>query len=353
MTDSAGGATLQPFNFATMSGVYPGTRTQIWQRLRLIPLDGSAQSPCWALLLWYEEPPACVLVRQTLDTARLDPVPLLRIELPEVTDLHAQLKDELEKLGWRLYTCGACAHWQSSTTGTISAEGTEDAGQLTIDGLALGACALRRADGLMHAPAAVPPALQAQSNLALGCAHWQQAGVPTAAAAMLPVAPLPKIAETTESKLKPLARLRLRLARRFGPPPPPPTFADMLAERSGVGAGTEPCGVCQGRIANLGALTVASPEGDKETFSVWRCRVCHTLYLSDWVDRWERVDSLETEERIYRIAPVEATEFLTLFASIHAGDHPERRNERTAQRTWIHTQLAQCPPLSHTIKQGR
>ena len=350
MTDTADGATLQPFNFATMSGVYPGTRTQVWQRLRLIPLEGGAQSPCWALLLWYDEPPACVITRQIPDTARLDPTPLLRLQLPAVDNLHAQLTGGLETLGWRLYTCGACVHWQSSNAAAV---GAPDAGQFTSDGLALGACALRRADGPMHALEAVPPALTAQSHLALGCAHWKQAGAPAAAAAMLPVVPLPKIAETTESKLKPLARLRLRLARRFSPRPPPPSLADMLTERSGVGAGTEPCGVCQGRIANLGALTVASPEGDKETFSVWRCRICHTLYLSDWVDRWERVDSLETEERIYRIAPVEAAEFLTLFASIHAGDHPERRNERTSQRTWIHAQLAQRTPLSHTIKQGR
>mgnify|MGYP003379185249 CR=1 FL=1 len=29
-------APLQPFNFETMSGVYPGTRTQVYQRLRLL-----------------------------------------------------------------------------------------------------------------------------------------------------------------------------------------------------------------------------------------------------------------------------------------------------------------------------
>jgi hypothetical protein len=350
MSESAAAAPLQPFNFATMSGIFPGTRTQLWQRLRLLPLEGAQQSACWALLLWYDTPRACVLVCQNPETAQLDATPLLRLEEPAPANLQARLASALAERGWQLYNCGACAHWR------LGAESPANALQLTADGLALGACSLRRAIGPMHAPNAVPPALQAQSHLALGCAHWQAAGAddnPSAAETMLPVARLPKIAETTESKLKPLARWRLRIKRRLSPPAPPSTLTDLLAERSGVGAGTEPCAVCQGRIANLGALTTASPEDDKETFSVWRCRICHSLYLSDWVDRWERVDSLETEERIFRIAPVEAAELLMLFASIPAAEHPERRHERNAQRTWIHNEMAQRTPLSHIIKQGR
>lgn len=165
--------------------------------------------------------------------------------------------------------------------------------------------------------------------------------------------PLPRIAVISESKLKPWPRFRLRLARRLKPAPPASGLEAQLAERSGVGAGTESCFVCQGRIANLGALAVESHDGDKQTFSVWRCRLCFTLYLSDWVDRWERVDSLETEETIYRIAPFEAAELLTLFAGVPAGDHPERRHERGAQRDWILRQVAGRTPLSHLVKQGR
>lgn len=347
MTESAAGAPRQPFNFETMSGVFPGTRTQIFQRLRLIPRDSAAQEPCWALLLWYDAPPVCVLVRQDPQTARLDASPLLQLADPADGNLCARLGDALAVQGWQLFACGTCAFWRQGAGVDASA------GPTTANGLSLGACALRRADGPMSAPESVPPALLAQSQLALGCLHWQEALEAANAATMLPVARLPKIAETTESKLKPLARLRLRVARRFSPSPAARTLADILAERSGVGAGTEPCAACQGRIANLGALTVSSPEGDKETFSVWRCRICHTLYLSDWVDRWERVDSLETDERIYRVAPVEAAELLTLFGSVHAGDHPEHRHARMAERDWIHAQMQQRTPLSHIIKQGR
>lgn len=347
MTESASDAPLQPFNLQTMSGVFPGTRTQVYQRLRLLPQEGSTQAACWALLLWYDAPPACVLVRQDVEVARADHTPLLHLANPAEGNLHARLTQALAARGWRLAACGACAHWRPGTG--VDATG----GPTTADGLVLGACGLRRADGAMRSAESVPAALQAQSHLALACPHFREAVAASAGASMLPVARLPKIAETSESKLKPMARLRLRLARRFGPPPAARSPADLLAERSGVGAGTGPCLVCQGRIANLGALTVASLEGDKETFSVWRCRICYTLYLSDWADRWERVDSLETEERIYRIAPVEAAELLTLFGSVPAGDHPERRHERTAQRDWIHAQMQSRTPLSHVVKQGR
>ena len=105
-------------------------------------------------------------------------------------------------------------------------------------------------------------------------------------------------------------RMRRRSAetvrQREAPPCTCGTWEEGLIERSGVGAGTEPCFACQGRIANLGALAVATPEGDKQTFSVWRCRSCYTYYLNDWIDRWERTDSLETEESYYRLCPTEA-----------------------------------------------
>lgn len=77
---------------------------------------------------------------------------------------------------------------------------------------------------------------------------------------------------------------------------PLPLWEDRIVERSGVGVGTTPCFACQGRIANLGALAVATPEGDKQTFSIWRCRTCYTCYLNDLIDRaGRRTDSLETE----------------------------------------------------------
>ncbi len=130
-------------------------------------------------------------------------------------------------------------------------------------------------------------------------------------------------------------------------------LAERLVERSGVGAGTEACSACQGRIANLAALAVESQEGDKETLSVWRCRTCFTLYLSDWVDRWERLESLETEETIYRLAPAEALAILTIIDGVAGGDHPRRRSERSEPREWIKSQMRDRAPLSHMIKQGR
>ena len=52
--------TYQLFNLATMSGVFPGTRTMIYQRVRLQSL-ADASDLRWARLLWYDEPPACVV----------------------------------------------------------------------------------------------------------------------------------------------------------------------------------------------------------------------------------------------------------------------------------------------------
>ena len=139
------------------------------------------------------------------------------------------------------------------------------------------------------------------------------------------------------------------------PPSSDPLAAweERLMERSGVGAGTEPCFACQGRLANLGALAVASPEGDKQTYSVWRCRHCYTWYLNDWVDRWERLDSLETEESWYRLSPAEALEVLAVIDNVVHAEHPARRHERGAQRAWMVAFLHSHPLLSHQIRLGR
>jgi hypothetical protein len=255
----------------------------------------------------------------------------------------ARLDAGLRAAGWQVQSCGSCTHLRP-------------AGAQTPDGLRAGRCALRRAGSAENAAVETPALLALQGELALACPHWQDAGGRAAgatdAAPTLPVAPLPKAAEVSESKLKPWARWRVRLLRRLKPPPRLPA-AERLLERSGVGAGTEPCFACQGRIANLAALAVESDEGDKQTFSVWRCRNCYTLYLNDWVDRWERTDSLETEETVYRVAPVEAAEFLTVIDSVAGGDHPARRAERSAQRAWFLAAVANRTPLSRIVKQGR
>lgn len=355
MTDDA---RLERFNFDTMSGVYPGTRTQIFQRVLLrqlganavvsdrssevqasaaesAPAEAGSSQRQWAVIHWYEDPPACVIRPEGDDE-------ILRVESSRDSDVQQTLNRALAETGKQAVVCGNCQHWQSGAGATT-------------DGLPLGTCMLRRvaADDAVE----IPLLLGAQSTLALACPHWRAA---TSAAtsvqdgdAMLSLHPLPKVAEISESKMKVLHRWRMRLRRWLKPPAAVPSLADRLVERSGVGAGTEPCPCCQGRIANLGALAVEDDAGDKQTLSVWRCRVCHSLYLSDWIDRWERVDSLETEETIYRIAPVEAAEILTLIASVQEAEHPRRRGERSVERAWILAQVADREPVSHVIKQGR
>jgi hypothetical protein len=165
------------------------------------------------------------------------------------------------------------------------------------------------------------------------------------------VQPIRKVAEIAESKLRFWTRWRKRVRRWLQQGRR--SDGETLVERSGVGAGTEPCFVCQGRIANLGALAVETPDGDRQTFSIWRCRNCYTTYLNDWIDRWERLDSLDTEETYYRIAPHEALALLTLVNSVAGGEHPGRRRERNDQRSRLLQFIAGRTPLSHQVRQGR
>jgi hypothetical protein len=160
-----------------------------------------------------------------------------------------------------------------------------------------------------------------------------------------------KVAEISESKLRFWARWRNRLGRWLWPARRKEDEA--FLERSGVGAGTEPCFVCQGRVANLGALAVETPDGDRQTFSIWRCRNCYTTYLNDWIDRWERLDSLDIEESYYRIAPYEALDLLRFINNVAGGEHPGRRRERSTQRSRLLQFIDGRPPLSHQVRQGR
>lgn len=336
--------TFQLFNLATMSGVFPGTRTMVYQRVRLAPLAQADDAPAlrWARLLWYTAPPACVVELEANAATGSAAAALVRIEAPLLTTLGAVLVEALAAAGWRLVTCGACAHWQPHVA-------------RTPDDLPTGRCQWRR-DGELP-----PPTLTAQSLLALACDHWLAANVapqpaPADATIVPPaVAPIRKRAEQESDERWTLAGQLRRWLRKPAPTPaaPPPTWEERIIERSGVGAGTEPCFACQGRIANLGALAVATPEGDKQTFSVWRCRHCYTYYLNDWIDRWERTDSLETEECYYRLSPAEALEVLAVIDDVVHAEHPARRHERGAQRAWMLEFVAKRTLLSHQIRQGR
>jgi hypothetical protein len=335
--------TFQLFNLATMSGVFPGTRTMIYQRVRLAPLAATdAALTRWARLLWYTAPPACVVELEANAATGSTAEAIVRIATPEAATLGAVLMESLAAAGWRLVTCGGCAHWRPHSA-------------RNLDDLPTGRCTWQR-------DATSPSSdLAAQSLLALACDRWQvvtdtpQPAMADDAIAPTVVAPIRKRAEQESDERWTLIGQLRRWLRKPAPTPAAPaaTWEERVIERSGVGAGTEPCFACQGRIANLGALAVATPEGDKQTFSVWRCRNCYTYYLNDWIDRWERTDSLETEERYYRLSPAEALEVLAVIDNVVYAEHPARRHERNAQRAWMLEFIQGRALLSHQIRQGR
>lgn len=330
---------LPRFNLETMSGVFPGTRTQIFQRIRLRALNAEgAPTTSWAQLLWYTAPAACRLFVAGTDQQWVS-TPLIHLVEP-FDHFNQRLQAALHEVGWQLEACGSCRFWQPVALAAA-------------DQLPVGQCTwqINPAE-----PLELPPMLATQANLALGCVHWQPVSEPQAAAAPgAPVAlpPMRKVAEISESKLPFWSRLKRRLWRRLRTPRLPTDWAEQLVERSGVGAGAEPCFVCQGRMANLGAIVVATPEADKQTFSLWRCRSCYTTYLNDWIDRWERLDSLETEERYYRLAPAETLYLLQVIGTVPGAEHPGGRQERTAERDLFLRFVARRAALSHQVKQGR
>jgi hypothetical protein len=336
--------TFQLFNLATMSGVFPGTRTMVYQRARLASLVPADDAPAtrWARILWYTTPPTCVVELEANAATGGAAEALVRILTPEAATLNAVLAEALAAAGWRLVACGRCTHWQPHTAHNP-------------DDLPTGLCTWQRG---AESP---PPGLIAQSLLALDCDHWRAAtGAPQPAviddaAPRTAIAAIRKRAEQESDERWTLVGQLRRWLRKPAPQnvAPAPAWEERVIERSGVGAGTEPCFACQGRIANLGALAVATPEGDKQTFSIWRCRNCYTYYLNDWIDRWERTDSLETEERYYRLSPAEALEVLAVIDNVVHAEHPARRHERDAQRAWMLEFIEKHALLSHQIRQGR
>lgn len=335
--------TVQRFNLQTMSGVFPGTRTPVFQRVQIEQIESTPSDKQWLQLAWYTDPAACVAYALSPDETVDGGEPRLQLSEPLTGDFNQRLQDALAAQHQRLRTCGSCRFWQARAI-------------VTQDQLPTGVCGWQ--DTTTSAEA-VPLTLALQSALALHCPHWQpaqsaagEARAPVVLDAGQSLAPMRKVAENAEIRLPLWQRLwkRMRAHRRRGQAR---DWESMFQERSGIGAGTEPCFVCQGRIANLGALTVGTPEGDKQTLSVWRCRHCYTLYLNNWIDRWERLDNLETAESYYRIAPAEAKALLTLIYSVVGGEHPNRRHERQAERTHFLNFMAKRTPLSYQVRQGR
>jgi hypothetical protein len=339
---------VQRFNLQTMSGVFPGTRTPVFQRVQIeqvsVPRpDSTPAGKEWLQLAWYDEPTVCVAYAihpgQPFDYAQ----PVVQLTEPLTGDFNQRLQMVLAAQEQQMISCGSCRFWQQRE-------------MVTSDQLPLGTCSWHRNAAQADA---LPASLALQSMLALPCPHWQSLPPSvTAAPAVVSTAdrqsltPMRKAAESAEIRLTHWQRLKKQVVARYWVGKTR-DWQSLLQERSGVGAGTEACFACQGRLANLGALTVGTPEGDKQTFSIWRCRLCYTLYLNNWIDRWERLDNLETEETYYRLAPAEAKELLMIIYGVVGGEHPNRRQERQAERTHFLNFIQDRSPLSHQIRQGR
>jgi hypothetical protein len=352
-----------------MSGITPGTRTRVFQRVRLRAITGDdAGAVRWARLLWYAvdddvvhaeaddgwrinavEGAVCTVHLQDDDGDSWLMEALVSLANVCADGLMAVLKSALSAEGWKLQSCGFCRWWQP---GNIR----------QIDGLPVGRCGFERG---ANDKIDVPELLAIQSTLALDCDAWtERAGdvqpVSDAGRSELPendgpdeVPPaLPKAAES-KSGGGFLSRLGARFGRGQESELQSQTWQEKLVERSGVGAGTESCFACQGRIANLGALTVETPDSDKQTYSVWRCRTCYGTYLNSWIDRWERLDNLETDEQVYRVAPADACEFLAVIDGVVGGDHPAGREHRHEQRRWFEAHIISLDSVSRQVKHGR
>jgi hypothetical protein len=338
----AGADSFQLFNLETMSGVFPGTRTARFQRIRLVSKSAEVAPMRWAQLLWYDNPPACVAVLKSSETEDGSETPLMRLHEVAPREIRTGLRAALDASGYQAQICGECHHWLPL-------------GKINGDQLPVGRCGYRVGE---HEMPAELMSLTVQSALALDCPHFQYVSRPKEAAWSSGDGEieldLRRAAEVRKEAEAGTQTLRGRLGRLLGrKSAPEPSWTEELLERTGVGAGAEACFACQGRIANLGALTVASPEDDKQTYSVWRCRQCFTTYLNRWIDRWERLDSLETDETYWRVAPAEALALLELIASVRGGEHPVGRHERTRERDRFEAFVARRTPISHQVKLGR
>ena len=363
--------TLSRFNSETMSGIFPGTRPKHVRQMLIHSLAPSGEAnehpgAGWAQLRWYEavaqpasgstdgpltnEPikekkPATLALFLGAAAGEWQDEPLIALSWPAAeregaamvnSALVDALNERLAAAGWRLRTCATCAHWwpdnhwwpdeESGCCTWRAASGGDDSLVTAPDS---------RVDGLVEP-------LTAQGPLALACAHWQSATGRESTARPIPASPTDRPQHRVRWQ-----RLLPRLANRRVADKQVDWHAQVMERLSGPGsisAGTEPCAVCPGRSVNLGARSGESAEGDAETGSVWRCNRCHTFYANQWVDRWVRLDSLETEETVVRIAPSEAFALL------------EQIVEQTGNVGWtsaFRRLFASRPPLSHQIKHGR
>ena len=361
--------TSQPlFDPQTMSGISPGRRTRAFQRFRM-GVDDSDRDLRWIRLLWDEDVGDNRIGAElaVFDADHSQWVPT-DIDIPPGESRQAVM-EHLATLspdnGPEL--CGSCDHWNATSTHD------------SVD-IPFGDCTFRVGAEVSH------PALVEQSYFALACLHWERTD-DIIGGKETPSQPPPmsgeeltaaressllhrEIEEAQQGEIESIAltaksgwrrwmnRIQeytrrspilrdpdpVRRDPRGRPQRPTPNLPPpAIAERSGIGAGTEPCAACSGRTANLAGVTSTDAAGDPVTYSLWRCRLCRTLYLNRWIDRWVRLDNLEIEEGYYRVAPNEATYLYGLINSAEASDMAAQLEQFTAERAY----------LSHQIRQGR
>src|SRR3954470_22943162 len=111
---------LQNFNTDTMSGIYPGSRTMIYQRLRLA---GSEDNRRWVQLRWYASQENGVAGAAALFTTKEEQeaaTPTITIADPLHANFIVRLHDELTKAGLQADACYICRHWQPLSVQTVA-----------------------------------------------------------------------------------------------------------------------------------------------------------------------------------------------------------------------------------------
>src|SRR4051794_22623383 len=98
---------LQNFNTDTMSGIYPGSRNMVYQRLRLHHGDSQDQ--------WYqlqEQSEANIALLLPIQADQPSSTPAFSIAGPQQPDFTNRLHDGLTEAGMQADACYICRLWQ-------------------------------------------------------------------------------------------------------------------------------------------------------------------------------------------------------------------------------------------------
>ncbi len=160
-----------------MSGVHPGRRAAIYQRLLVAPNDPAGSPAHWFRLSWDGLHPGPLLHPD--GKAAEENLPEFRLTLSDSRQAGAALATELGRRGWSLHACTTCVFWREQP-------------QATPDGIASGRCTYKPDSFSTDAV----PELMSQSALSLACPHWVAGGS---------AAPLPPASEAGRGKPAPSA----------------------------------------------------------------------------------------------------------------------------------------------------